>query len=816
MTEQTVVNLSDFILTDDQTSILLKGLKFCPSPNFPDPGELREDMDNLHRRVRQIAFFESEDSISPDDSSTPPTQSQNLNSSEPFKHRKFKLKSTGRGPAAPNTVELMVKSNEIDLLKNHTFNMKQQNISPKEREAMKELSRNTDIIIKPADKGGAIVILNRNDYLREGYTQLSNRNFYQEIPEDLTEQNRVLVQNAIEDMYQNGEIDISVKNYLTDIHCKTPNFYLLPKIHKGITPPPGRPILSANGSPTEKISQFVDHFLSPLCPQIPSYVKDSTHFLQIIDALDHLPNQVYLVTMDVTSLYTNIPVQEGLDAIKDLLEQERRFLDSKPTNETLLELLKLVLTKNNFQFNGKHYLQIKGVSMGSKVSPSFAILYMHNFESKYVYTYHKRPLIYLRYIDDIFMIWPHSLEDLNTFIEYINSQETNIKFSTEISDKSVSFLDMQVSIQDNHITTDLYTKPTDAHDYLLYSSAHPQKCKDSIPYSQFLRIKRICSNPIDFDRNVLQMSKHFHRRGYPIELLESAALKVKRIDRKDLLTPKEPTPKSDPNQVFLITRYNPNDDSLRTIVQNNWDILGTSSTTSHIHQRKLLTGYRRPKNLRDILVKAQVSFKEGDEKNNPLHIPLAIPTPTPTSVQNPDLRQTTLDKFLRPLATPCTHTVPPPVLKKHLGTSTKERGFSFCNTQLCKYCKLLDKSGNIISHYTHEHHHCMKNISCRSSNVIYCLTCNNCGKQYVGQTLRRIKDRLYEHLRDIDTLNKDKPLGVHFSQSCQANPSIKVHILEFIKKPPRSPEALIIRNRIEKRWIHLLRTPVPLGLNLED
>ena len=136
--------------------------------------------------------------------------------------------------------------------------------------------------------------------------------------------------------------------------------------------------------------------------------------------------------------------------------------------------------------------------------------------------------------------------------------------------------------------------------------------------------------------------------------------------------------------------------------------------------------------------------------------------------------------------------------------------------QFCKYCKLLDKSGNIISHYTHEHHHCMKNISCRSSNVIYCLTCNNCGKQYVGQTLRRIKDRLYEHLRDIDTLNKDKPLGVHFSQSCQANPSIKVHILEFIKKPPRSPEALIIRNRIEKRWIHLLRTPVPLGLNLED
>ena len=81
---------------------------------------------------------------------------------------------------------------------------------------------------------------------------------------------------------------------------------------------------------------------------------------------------------------------------------------------------------------------------------------------------------------------------------------------------------------------------------------------------------------------------------------------------------------------------------------------------------------------------------------------------------------------------------------------------------------------------------------------------------------RRIKDRIYEHLRDIDTLNPDKPLGIHFLRNCSRSPELEVHILEFIKKPPRSPEALTIRNRIEKRWIHLLRTPVPMGLNLED
>ena len=276
MTHKTVVNLSDFILNEHQYSVLSKGLKFCPTPNFPDPGELREDLDRLHRRVRQIAFFEGNDNYLADDSQEPLLQSQNLTSGTPFKHRNFQLRSTGRGPPAPNTVELMVKCNETDMLKRHAFKVKQQNTTPREREALKELTRNPQIIVKPADKGGAIVILNRKDYLLEGFTQLANREFYQEIPDDLTENHRVIIQNQIEDLYQNGEIDITVKEYLTDVHCRTPNFYLLPKIHKGILPPPGRPILSANGSPTEKISQFVDHFLNPLCPQIRSYVNDTT------------------------------------------------------------------------------------------------------------------------------------------------------------------------------------------------------------------------------------------------------------------------------------------------------------------------------------------------------------------------------------------------------------------------------------------------------------------------------------------------------------------------------------------------------------
>ena len=231
-------------------------------------------------------------------------------------------------------------------------------------------------------------------------------------------------------------------------------------------------------------------------------------------------------------------------------------------------------------------------------------------------------------------------------------------------------------------------------------------------------------------------------------------------------------------------------------------------------------GYRCLKNLTDLLVRAHIPFLEGDEILNPSHRATTQETSatlTPNTTGS-GLRQTTLDRFLttttpsqaRTMSTPTTQ------IPKHPGTSIKERGYSFCNNVLCKYCKLLCKTGKITSKTTNETYNCMKNISCISSNLIYCLSCQHCGKQYVGQTLRRIKDRLSEHLRDIDQLNKEKPLGAHFSQKCRVNPSIRVHILEFIKKPPRSPEALTIRNRIEKRWIHLLKTPAPLGLNLED
>jgi hypothetical protein len=202
--------------------------------------------------------------------------------------------------------------------------------------------------------------------------------------------------------------------------------------------------------------------------------------------------------------------------------------------------------------------------------------------------------------------------------KHLNSRVESIKFTLEWSYHKVNFLDTTVELRGNKLVTDLYTKPTDSHNYLLYNSSHPQRCKDSIPYSQFLRVRRICSSVTDFDTHVVTLQMYFIIRGYPMKLLEEAATLARQKDRSRLLeSTREVQVNDQKDKVFLITTFHPTDQALRQIVLKNWDLLGKSPTTSFLHEKKLMVGYRRPKNLRDILVKANVPFQPGDEKARP-------------------------------------------------------------------------------------------------------------------------------------------------------------------------------------------------------
>ena len=226
-----------------------------------------------------------------------------------------------------------------------------------------------------------------------------------------------------------------------------------------------------------------------------------------------LPNCI-LAALDVASLYTNIPNQEGCVAALEGLNSIRGDA-TNPSNTHLIKLLKKVLSCNNFDFNGRHFLQVGGTAMGTKVAPAYANTFMGWFEENHVYTYHKQPLLWKRFIDDSFVIWQFGHEELDLFISYLNSRMPSMKFEAEKSLTDVAILDVKVILKGSTIETTLYTKPTDSHNYINHASCHQKSCKDGIPYGQFLRLRRICSTELEFVANSKQLAFHFHKANYP-------------------------------------------------------------------------------------------------------------------------------------------------------------------------------------------------------------------------------------------------------------------------------------------------------------
>jgi len=769
-TQGSVVNLSKTHLTPAMISLLNKGLNFCPTPGEPDLSDLKKDLDKFHVNLRRKLFF-SKVVVSNTElanSTIAPQLSTSIidNEDDSFQHPKFKNPSKWC-PPGPIQLESMIVINETDLNKHIPRAPASQNLTVEERLALTELKNNEQIVIKPADKGSAVVVQNREDYILEGLRQLNDQNYYIEVTSDLTLEHNSHIHHLIDTLTDEEEIHPKCAQYLYTDKPRTPQLYLLPKIHKNKTPVPGRPIVSANNSPTEKISQLADYFLQPLVSKTASYVKDTTDFINKIESIDKVSAGTILCTIDVTSLYTNIPNNEGIIACQKQLESHRPG-PQKPSNLNILKMLQYVLTKNNFDFNDKHYLQVGGTAMGTKVAPSFANLFMADFEEKWVYNYPTHPSIWLRYIDDIFIVWEHGMTELDKLLTHLNSCHPTIKFTAEHSMNSINFLDTTVHLApDNSIYTDLYCKPTDSHNYLRYDSAHPSHCKTSLPYSQLLRVRRICSRIEDYDKNAIMMCKHFFRRDYPPELIEKAVIDVRRKDRQELLKPKtQVTTNTTKPDLFLISTYCPGNNPLRSIVQNNWPLLGRTNTTEPLHSSRTIFGHRRNKNLRDILVHSKLGtkkFKKRVTKEDPI---------------NP------LNK---------------------------------CKTKKCNYCPLLDRNGSITSTTTKRTYQAKKHISCKSHNLIYCITCEVCKKQYVGQTKNRLIDRFGSHFWNIKKQNLTDPIGRHFAtKGHNGLINMKIHIVEFIIAPSKSKPGQHLRDTLERKWIHRLQSLQPHGINLAD
>ena len=143
--------------------------------------------------------------------------------------------------------------------------------------------------------------------------------------------------------------------------------------------------------------------------------------------------------MDVSSLYTNIPQEEGTEIVCKAYDSFHNYNPPIPTR-FLGEMLGLILNENSFQFNGENYLQTHGTAMGTKMAVAFANIFMAKIETTLIQQSETKPKEWRRYIDDIFSLWDSDEKDVDQFIEQANKFHPTIKFTAEISENEITFL----------------------------------------------------------------------------------------------------------------------------------------------------------------------------------------------------------------------------------------------------------------------------------------------------------------------------------------------------------------------------------------
>ena len=397
---------------------------------------------------------------------------------------------------------------------------------------------------------------------------------------------------------------------MTQTNPREAEFYLLPKIHKSKTNPPGRPIMSGNGHPTEWISAWVDYKIQPLMLKLPTFLKDTTDLLQHLAKIKPTVN-TRIISLDVTSLYTNIPQRLGIKSIRTV----GSALDPSTDYTTVADLAQLVLENNIFKFNGDHYIQTQGTAMGTRMAPAYANIFMYTIEEKII---DQLPEIILwrRFIDDIICIFERNeICDAQYILEVANDIIPEIQFTMEtINGMGVNILDTTLTIAEEQIISEPYIKPTDKRLYVRMDSCHPLHQKLSIAYSQCLRLRRICTSTDTYLTHADKLRTAMIKRGYSASPIDKTILSVKNLDRKKLLTtnPNSTNKKeTDKKKIFCVVTYHPGAEDIKKTIEKH---------TSNLNV-EIIISLKKDKNLRDILVQACIESKKPiDQTEHNLNI----------------------------------------------------------------------------------------------------------------------------------------------------------------------------------------------------
>ena len=240
--------------------------------------------------------------------------------------------------------------------------------------------------------------------------------------------------------------------------------------------------------------------------------------------------------------------------------------------------------------------------------------------------------------------------------------------------------------RDNKLITDLFVKETDTHQYLHASSCHVSLCKRAIPYSQALRLNRICSEIEFFDQRCNELEKWLLQRGYSNRLVRQQILKARKFKRADLLHEKD-REKRDPKVVLNLT-YHPALSGLRKILSNIHILLTPNIDHKKVFEDVPIIGFKNGKSLKDILVRAKLpESSQGESKG--------------------------------------------------------------CLGKKCKICPFVTSSTTFVKGEANQGEYKIRGgmkMNCNTTNVVYLVLCKTCSSQYVGSCTTSFRTRFNNYV----------------------------------------------------------------------
>ena len=419
----------------------------------------------------------------------------------------------------PLDVANTVKHQIVSLIQSPN-NLVRPNLTAPEKRAIRALRNDSSIVILRADKGNVTVVLNREDYKQKMYDHLQNGPYERESKQSQTLMNKLAAEVTLFTKRVKHKLSAGQGFYLNPKTKICPRIYGLPKIHKPAVPL--RPIVDFTGSPTYAWAKFLAQILKPLSGKSTSFVLNSAQFAQEIRHLCLQHNEVML-SYDVVSLYTKVPVDDALTFIEGQLSQDTSLGERTSLSvQDIMEGCRHCLLSTVFVFDGIVYHQTEGLPMGSPLSPIVANLFMESFEQQALQTFTNPPRIWRRYVDDTFVVIDKDHQD--AFLAHLNSSHPAIKFTVEVESDAgqIPFLDcLVIRAGNNSLATTVYRKPTSSERYIQHDSGHLWSTKTAFIHGLITRAERLCSTPELKNAELKLIVNHLGLNGYSKRFVRS-------------------------------------------------------------------------------------------------------------------------------------------------------------------------------------------------------------------------------------------------------------------------------------------------------